>query len=360
MERVRKLIGILPEYSLSHYVVGPGPNLRYLTGLGVPGLERLMLFGTSDSGRAAIVGPALEEEALAAVGVPVYLYSDAVGPEHAVRRFAEELGIGPGAVVGVDGLALRLFEARALEALGCRLEIADHVPMQLRLRKDAKEIAAIGQAAGIVDRALDELVPLLRVGMSELDVAAELDYRLRRLGSGEVPFSTIVASGPRSALPHAEPTDRKVAAGEFVVLDFGATVDGYAADTTRTLAFGEPPGRAVSVYGIVQAAQAAALAVCAPGVPLGEIDRTARSLIEEAGYGDCFTHRTGHGLGVDVHEPPNVVAGELLRAEPGMVFTVEPGIYLPGEFGVRIEDDVTITAQGCQVLTAFPKQLIVI
>lgn len=360
MERIRKLIETMPEFSLTHYVVGPGPNLRYLTGLSVPAMERLTLFGASESGRAAIVGPALEEEALSAAGVPVYLYSDAQGPELALRRFAEELGLRAGAVVGVDGLALRLFEARRLMALGCRLEAADHVPMRLRLCKDADEIEAIAQAAAIVDRALDELMPALRVGMSELEIAAELEYRLRKFGSDGAPFATIVASGPRSALPHAAPSARRVAVGELVVFDFGATVDGYAADTTRTLAFGEPPERAVRVYEIVRAAQAAALAACGPGVPLCDIDRAARQVIEEAGYGDRFTHRTGHGLGVDVHESPSVVAGETLPAIPGMVFTVEPGIYLPDEFGVRIEDDVTITAGGVRVLTAFPKQLIVV
>ena len=363
MRRLDALRREWDAHGLTHFVLAPGAGMRYLTGLALPGAERLTLFGAARDGRLALLLPELEAAALEQAGdglraAAIATYGDAEGPDGAVRRFGEALGIGAGSVVGVEGASLRFFEAAALHAFSARLIAADSILAALRMRKDEREAAAIERAAAILDAALDGMLPLLRAGMTEREVAAELDYRTRRLGSAGAPFSTIVGAGPRGALPHSEPSDRRIENGDLVVLDFGAAVDGYAADTTRTIAFGEPSARAARVYGVVRAAQAAGVAACGPGVRLCDIDRAVRSLIEQAGFGPHFTHRTGHGLGLSVHEPPSVVAGETMPAAPGMVFTVEPGVYLEGEFGVRIEDDVLITETGARVLTKFPRDLI--
>ncbi|MCY0869972.1 MAG: M24 family metallopeptidase, partial [Firmicutes bacterium] len=280
----------------------------------------------------------------------------------AVGTHASSAALAPVAElrVGVEPLTFRWFEAQALLAHGYAFVSIEHVARDLRLIKDADEIRCIERAAAIVDDGLRAAIPLLRAGMTELEVAAELEYQMKRLGSVGTPFGTLVGSGPRGALPHCAPTERVIEAGELVVLDYGASVEGYAADTTRTLAWGEPPAPARQVYELVRQAQAAAVAACAPGKTAHEIDRAAREVITAAGHGQHFTHRTGHGLGLDVHEFPSIVAGNDLALVPGMVFTVEPGVYIPQQLGVRIEDDVVIEANGARALTGFTRELVVV
>ncbi len=361
MERLARLPSSLQQRGLTHMVFAPGASFRYLTGLGAHQSERLTLLGLGQDGRVALLLPRLEASAAAGVKYgTICAYEDAAGPQAAVQEFARALGIRENSRVGVEKGQMRLFEADHLRELGCVLLPGDDVVMSLRVRKDQDEIRLIRAAAKIVDDALASTIPLLRVGMSELEVAAELEYQMRRLGSAGVPFGTIVGSGPRGALPHGGPTDRKIQQGELVVLDYGARQFGYAADTTRTVAFGEPAADAKRVYGVVKKAQAAAAAAVGPGMAVADIDRIARDMIAEAGLGEYFTHRTGHGLGLDVHEHPSIVQGSDVTLLPGMVFTIEPGVYLPERFGVRIEDDILVTESGAEILTQFTRELIVI
>jgi Xaa-Pro aminopeptidase len=228
----------------------------------------------------------------------------------------------------------------------------------LRLVKDAGEVARMAQAASIADAALGEILGLLGQGRSEQEVALALDTAMRRLGSEDRAFETIVASGPNAAKPHARPTDRSIAAGDPVVIDFGATFDGYRSDMTRTFCVGGPPkGELARVFEVVGAAQAAGVAAVATGVVTGDIDKVCRDRIAEAGWGDAFEHGTGHGVGLDIHEAPAVAAGSTAILTPGVVVTVEPGIYLAGVGGVRIEDTVVVTDQGCRPLTEFTKDI---
>jgi len=228
----------------------------------------------------------------------------------------------------------------------------------LRLVKDAGEVARIAAAAAIADAALAEVLVMLGEGRTETEVALALDTAMRRLGSQDRAFETIVASGPNAAKPHARPTDRPIGVGDPVVIDFGATYDGYRSDMTRTFCVGGAPAPELArVFDVVTEAQAAGVAAVAPGVVTGDIDKVCRDRIGASGWADAFEHGTGHGVGLDIHEAPAVGQGSTAILTPGVVVTVEPGIYLAGLGGVRIEDTVVVTDQGCRPLTAFTKDI---
>jgi len=224
--------------------------------------------------------------------------------------------------------------------------------------KDETEIAAMQRAVEIAQNALRDTIPAIKPGVTEREIAAELTTHLLRRGSSPAfPFQPIVSGGPNSANPHAVPTDRPLQRGDLLVIDYGATVEGYFSDITRTFAIGAVEPELRHIAEIVEQANAAGRAAAGPGVPARTVDEAARSVIEDAGYGEYFTHRTGHGLGLEVHEPPFIRGDNEQILQPGMTFTVEPGIYLPGRGGVRIEDDILITEDGSRSLTDLPRPL---
>jgi len=229
----------------------------------------------------------------------------------------------------------------------------------LRAVKDAEELARMTAAGAAVDAAFTDLLDLRFSGRKETDVAADLAELLLRHGHSRVDF-TVVASGPNGANPHHETGARTIEEGDMVVLDFGGLRDGYSSDTTRTVHVGEPTDEERTVHELVRRAQQAGFEAVRPGVACQEVDRDARAVIEEGGYGERFVHRTGHGIGLATHEPPNLVEGETQRLEPGMCFSVEPGIYLTGEFGVRIEDIVAVTDEGGRRLNTTPRELSIV
>ena len=230
----------------------------------------------------------------------------------------------------------------------------------LRLVKDAGEIDMLERAATIASTALQSVLGELRPGMVEREIALELEFAMRRAGADDKSFDFIVASGERGALPHGRASEKQIAAGELITFDFGALYQGYHSDETVTVMLGQPDQKQREIYGIVREAQSRAIAAVKPGVALRELDAIARGFIEEKGYGSFFGHGLGHGVGLDVHEKPVVsFRGEGVVAE-GMVFTIEPGIYLPGWGGVRIEDTLVATEDGCRLLTKVPKELIVV
>ena len=233
----------------------------------------------------------------------------------------------------------------------------DRPMLALRGIKDNVEIAALERAAHLAAAAFEEIVPLLRPGIAERDIALALEFAMRRLGGDEKSFELIVASGERGALPHGAASDRLLCAGELVTIDFGLRLHGYCSDETATLAIGEIDAELERIYATVYQAQQQALAAIHPGVPLKEIDAVARNAIAEAGYGPFFGHGLGHGVGLEVHEYPTLSPRSVDTAQVGMVFTVEPGIYLPGKGGVRLEDMVVVTPEGCRKLTRIPKEL---
>lgn len=362
--RHTKLAGLMRHTGLDAAAFVPGPNLAYLTGVHFRMMERPIIAFFPTVGDPAIVIPALEHSQMArraSFDIRYFPYTDTEGHEPALEQACRALGLA-GKRLGVEGLKMRVLEGQLIQrfAPGCALENADELLSGLRLHKDANEIAAMRRAIRATELALERTVAAVRAGMTERQIANILRTALAESGGGEDAFEPVVLSGPNSAEPHGSISDRPVAEGELLLFDFGTKLDGYASDLTRTFAVGTPDVAVIRIYETVLAANEAATRVAGPGVPAQAVDRAARAVITAAGYGEYFLHRTGHGLGLDIHEQPYIREGNSQVLEPGMVFTIEPGIYMPGVGGVRIEDDVLVTANGVEVLTAYPRALQVI
>jgi Xaa-Pro dipeptidase len=291
----------------------------------------------------------------------LFTYRDEEGHEHTFHQVAEELVLA-GKAIAVEYLGMRLLEMRRIEhaAPGCQLLATEPWLPQLRMRKDEAELASMRRAIEMAEQAMQQLLDegSIRPGRTELQVAADLRIAMLRQGGQGDAFSPIVVAGPNSASPHAGPSDRPLAEGDLVTIDWGTIHEGYRSDITRTFVLGSPSAEIVKMYDTVLAANRAGRLAIRPGIPAQEIDRAARQAISQAGYGEYFIHRTGHGLGLETHEPPYIVEGNLELLEAGMTFTVEPGVYVPGLGGVRIEDDVVVNEEGSETLTTLPRELI--
>jgi Xaa-Pro aminopeptidase len=261
--------------------------------------------------------------------------------------------------LGIEGKSATVSFQRSLtkELPKHDLAVTEGLVEQLRAVKDKDEIEATRLACQQARRAFDVVRAMLTPEMTELDVAAELEYRARRLGARGLSFPPIIAVGPRAALPHAQPTRRKMREDEFVLIDWGVNSGLYLSDLTRVLVTGKISAKLRKIYGIVLTAQLAAIDAIRPGITCEEVDDVARSIITKAGYGNNFGHGLGHGTGLDIHESPRFAKGQTTKLQPGMIVTVEPGIYLPDWGGVRIEDDILVTRAGHEVLTDVPKKL---
>ncbi|MFG2812813.1 aminopeptidase P family protein [Streptomyces sp. NPDC048410] len=347
------------EAGLGAVLVAPGPDLVWLTGYAPPVTERLTLLVLVPGREPVLVVPALEapdaEKAAGAPGLTLLRWTDGEDP-HA--RTADLLD--PKGTVGVsdNAWALHLLALqRALPDLTCAA-LTDALPM-LRAVKDAAELELLAAAGAAADATFEEIRKLPFAGRREDEVGRDLAGLLRRFGHSQVDF-TIVGSGPNGANPHHEVGDRVIERGDMVVLDFGGLKDGYGSDTTRTVHVGEPTEEERRVHDVVRAAQEAGFRAVRPGATCQDVDRAARAVIEDAGYGPYFIHRTGHGIGVTTHEPPYMIEGEEQPLVPGMCFSIEPGIYLPGRFGVRIEDIVTVTEDGGRRLNDTTREMVVV
>ncbi len=360
-KRLETLRRHLRDAHVDAVVIVPGANLRYLTGVGFLTKLRLMAAVIPADGEGVLVVPALEEaRARHNLQAPLHvqLWDDADGPQAALNAAVAAAGLA-GKRVAVEHMAMRVFELRALEAAAPGAEIVDATPLlaAMRMIKDADELRAMRTAVQIVEATLAETVAAMKTGMTELDVYEIWSAAIA--AAGVTPsFDLAVGSGPNGANPHHVNGERRLQQGDLVVLDGGVYVDGYASDITRTVAVGQPDAEARRIYELVLAANQAGRAACRPGATGEQIDRAARSVIEQGGYGRYFIHRTGHGLGMEIHEPPFIVGGSREPLQPGMTFTVEPGVYLPGVCGVRIEDDMVITENGAESLTSFERALI--
>jgi len=365
LTRLHRLQAALTQVNLDCVAAIAGANLYYLTGLFFHPSERPVVGFFPASGDPVIVASILEETKItshAAYPIHPFCYDDVSGPAAAFTQAALALASGAtgGALrLGVEFGRMRVMELRWIEDAfaPATAEPAEPVFAKLRMTKDQAELAHMRQAAVIAERALAATLPAVRPGMTEHEVSAELVAQLARAGSdADLPFTPIVASGQNAALPHGKVTDRRLQRGDMLVVDWGATSQGYRSDLTRTFAIGPVEPELRKIYDVVRAANAAAKAATRPGVTCAGVDAAARRIIVEAGYGACFTHRVGHGIGLEGHEDPSVHGGNQLVLEAGMTFTIEPGIYLPGRGGVRIEDDVVVTATGCDSLTTYPRE----
>ena len=378
--RLTRAAGLAADRGIGGLVFGTGPDLEYLIGSKVSSHERLTALVVPAAGgaveaadeeanggaaaRPVLVLPAVERGDLPASAVPdldvdVVLWADGENPH---RLVADALGMSAGGgepVLGVGASLTADHLLPILELTGARAVLAGETLRELFMRKDAAEIEQLRDAGAAIDRVHARVPGMLRAGRTEADVAAELHDAILEEGHTAVDF-IIVGSGPNGANPHHDFSDRTLDDGDVVVVDIGGTWGvGYHSDCTRTYVIGQAPERATVAWDVLRAAQEAAVAAVRPGVTAASIDAAARDAITAAGHGEEFIHRTGHGIGLSLHEEPFIMEGNDLVLEPGMAFSVEPGIYFEGDFGMRLEDIVVVTEDGCEPLNRGPHELVV-
>ena len=359
--RIELLRQAAAEAGADAVVLTPGATLRWLLGHHFDGHERLFLLVVPTGDAPVAVVPALEEanfRGVAPAVEAVHLWDDADGPEEAAAAALK--GLGKTSRVAVEPLSLRYMEFEHLrrELPKAKIESAEAIVSELRLKKSDEEAAMIQRASKIAEAALEFTLRDVKPGRKEIEIASKLSSELLRRGGGGISFGPIVLSGPKSALPHGVPDEREMQEGEFLLIDFGTSFDGYHCDITRTFVVsGSPTDRMREVYEAVLQANIRGVAASRPGVTYDYVHKNCQANLGAARFKEFMTHRTGHGLGLEIHEPPSVMAGNTDVVEQGAVFTIEPGLYLEGWGGVRIEDNVRVTEQGCELLTASPREL---
>ena len=350
--RRAKLASRLDELNADAFLISRLPNVRYLTGF--TGSNGQLILTASDS--VFLTDGRYDEQSRRQVpDVRRVVYTGEF-----IRAFSEacsDLGVGR---VAFEAAGLTYKTYRDLSGNGRDLLPTDQEVERLRWVKDAEEIARLNEAQALADDAFDLITHKLVEGITERDAAFELDMSLRQAGAENVAFDTIMAFGENAAEPHHRPADRSLQRGDIVKMDFGCVVGGYHSDMTRTVSYGDPPARLREVYDIVRAAQQAGVDAMRAGVSGGEADEAARGVIRDAGYGSSFSHSLGHGVGLEIHEGPTLRASGKDVVPEGAVVTVEPGVYLEGVGGVRIEDMVEVGRDGCRVIPQTPKELIVL
>lgn len=364
-QRYRTFLDLLEAEDLDALILMPGANLQYLTGLSFHLMERPIVMFNLPNKKPVLIVPNLEREKAegSSLNLEVLSYQeDQASRDSAFKQAFKPLGAEPKRI-GVEPLVMRFHELSLLQELEPDWEFisAGTLLNEIRIKKNEAEVELMRQAVSVAEEAMRETIPLIRTGMSERELASELMMQLLRAGSEPIlPFDPVVASGPNSALPHASPSNRTLQPGDLLIIDWGARVGGYISDLTRTFAVEQLEPDLETIHLIVQQANDAGRDVVKPGATCGSVDQEARRVIEAAGYGEYFIHRTGHGIGLEVHEAPYIVGDSLSQLETGMTFTVEPGIYLPGRGGVRIEDNIVVTERGGESMSRFDRALTIV
>lgn len=359
-ERLKRLRAVMAERGVDAVAVVPSANLFYLTGVQMHLSERVTLAViTRDA--AHLLVPALEVprvEARTQVPFTLHAWSDAEWVQAGWASLKKRLSLD-GCRIAVDYYSARALELTQLQEFARDAQISDASELfgALRMFKDAAEVDAMRRAARVLESSIDALLQQVRVGKTERELAARWQWLMFEHGADTIPDAPIVASGPNSAQPHTTSTARALGNGDLLILDGWCTVDGYYGDITRTFAVGAVSDELKRIFELTVRANEAGRAAVKPGASCQDVDRAARKVIADAGFGEFFVHRTGHGLGLEVHEAPNIVEGDTRILMPGMTFTVEPGIYLAGKGGVRIEDDVVVTQDGNECLMRSPREL---
>ena len=364
-KRQEKLSWLLEEHKIDALILNPSPSLTYLTGLHFHLSERPIICVFSSYQPPILVLPELEEGKTASTTYPIQTFTYREDPQKWQDVFSRALSPyksgGKKTSIAVESRRLRYLELTYIQNALPDAEVrsGDEMITSLRIQKDDQEILSMRKAAEIAQNAWQNTLDIVKVGISERQIANTLTYQLIQAGSDAAfPFSPIVSSGPNGANPHAVPTDRPLQNGDLLVVDWGASYDGYISDITRTYAIGEVDHELKQIAQIVFASNKAGRQIVQPGIEACQVDIAARDVIEQAGYGEYFFHRTGHGIGMEGHEPPYIRSDNRLILQPGMTFTVEPGIYLTGRGGVRIEDDILVTENGYESFTDLPRELI--
>lgn len=358
--RISKLSQWMKEEDIDFSFITSPDNVFYLSGFLSDPHERLLGLGVFQDEEPFLVCPGMEKNDAKNAGwnYEIIGYSDTDNPwefiSSAIQKRNQKVSR---AAVEKEHMNVERYEAISARFSGAAFVSAEEKLRKLRMVKDDKELKIIREACALADFAIQTGCDEIKEGKTEMDVLAAVEYALKKKGINEMSFSTMVLTGANGASPHGTPGMTKIKKGDLVLFDLGVVVDGYCSDITRAVAYGEISEKQREIYDTVLKAQLAAVEASKPGAACSEIDMTARNIISEAGYGEYFPHRLGHGLGVSVHEYPSLTSANSLQLEKGMVFTIEPGIYVPGVAGVRIEDDLAVTENGVEILTKFPKEL---
>jgi Xaa-Pro dipeptidase len=361
-KRIEKLIQQLENDQIDLIAINASQSLAYFTGLHFHLSERPAVLLVGKGKAPAFIFPEFEHEKVdnAAFDIAPFAYTENSSTWGDVFKKALRYFQGYQSMIGVEPTAMRFLEINLLQLASAEIRFtsAAHIFRNLRMVKDNIEINSIRQAIQIAKTALENTIPFIKAGITEQEVANELVINLLRNGSEpELPFAPIIASGPNSANPHAVPGSRKLREGDLILIDWGARKDGYISDITRTFALGSVDDEIITIYETVKKANEAARRILPSNFISEKIDFAARDVIQAAGHGDFFTHRTGHGIGLEAHEEPYIAAGNSTEIISGMTFTIEPGIYLPGKGGVRIEDDIVASNDGLITLTSLDREL---
>jgi Xaa-Pro aminopeptidase len=359
-QRMTRAAGQAAAAGLTGVLVTPGPDLVYFSGYApIAVTERITMLAIQQSRPPEMIVPVLERPgAEAGTGAAALSLRDWADGTDAYAATAEMLDPHGAYAISDSAWAMHVLGLQRRLPESSYVSMTDALPT-LRAVKDAEELERMAAAGAAADAVYEEIARARFAGRTEAQIARELAELLIAHGHSRAEF-TIVASGPNGANPHHEESDRVIEEGDMVVLDFGGIMEGYGSDTTRTVHVGEPAEEEAEVYEIVRSAQQAAFEAVRPGAACQDVDRAARRVIADAGYGEQFIHRTGHGIGLTAHEPPYMIEGETRAIEPGMCFSIEPGIYLPGRFGVRIEDIVVATEDGARRLNTTSRELRVV
>lgn len=362
-ERIDRVKKAIVHYEMDGLALIAGPDISYLSGLQFHVSERPVILLITSDHLPALIHPQLETEKVKETTMT--LNSFPYGEDRAswvgtVRKATSSLDLTKGKNIGVNPTSIRFLEMNLLQEASPAVNFisATQLIKDVRISKDSAELASMRKAVLIAENALMDTIPQISVGKTEKEISNALAINLLKAGSDtDLPFLPIIASGPNSANPHAVPTDRVLQVNDMLVIDWGARSDGYISDITRPFAIQKIPDGFDKIAETVKKANLASQAVVKPKITSHEIDSAARKVVTNAGYGQYFIHRTGHGIGLEAHEEPYIQEGNSLVIEEGMTFTIEPGIYLPGVGGIRIEDDVYVTASGVEVLTSLPREI---
>lgn len=361
--RLEKLQTWMKENDIEVSFVTSSENVFYLSGYYTNPHERLLALAVFQAEEPFLVCPGMEVPEAKRSGWEheIIGYSDIHQPwEMVLNSIKKRINGVQRVAIEKEHMNVERYEQLSVLFPKAAFVSAEEKLRKLRMIKDAKELRIIEEACALADYAVEFGVSEIKEGKTELDVLNAVEYALKKKGVTEMSFATMVLTGANAASPHGNPGETKIQKGDFVLFDLGVVVDRYCSDITRTVAYGDINDKQKEIYDTVLKAQLAAIEASKPGVTAAEVDLTARRIISDAGYGEYFPHRLGHGLGISVHEYPSLTETNQLVLEEGMVYTIEPGIYVPDVAGVRIEDDVFVTADGVKVLTKFPKELQII
>lgn len=363
LEKLKEIRSYMDENGIDTALITTPDNVFYLSGFKSNPHERLLAVAVFRDAEPFVIAPKMELPDVQAAGWT----GDAVGHEDTddaweiVARSVKERGIAP-SLIAIEKSHMNVERYERLRELYPEAAFTglDSKLNAMRNIKDEAELEKLREAARLADYAVEVGCREIAEGKTELEILTAIEFEMKKKGVSHMSFDTMVLSGKKTASPHGKPGSRKIQKGDFILFDLGVVWEGYCSDITRTVAFGEPTAEMREIYETVRRAEQAAVEAVQPGIRAMDLDKIARDVITEAGYGEYFTHRLGHGLGISVHEFPSLHGSNEMELEEGTVFTIEPGIYHPEITGVRIEDDVVVTADGVEVLTQFPKELQII